>query len=76
MTVDISASGFLRNRANGAQVITNGTGTIDVEITRQRAAAALTNNNIGINIAHNSTGTLSFDVRNATLSNPGLTGAA
>ena len=74
MTVDIVSSDFLRNRANGVQVVNNGTGTVDVEVGG--AGSEFTDNNIGVNIAHNgpSPGRLLFDVTpgtfNSTLASP------
>ena len=78
MTVDIANSSFLRNRANGLQVINNGSGTVDVEIGTAAANSGGTfqNNNVGVNIAHNGSGTLPFDVLNASFSAPTLVGAA
>ena len=74
MTVDIANSSFLRNRANGLQVINNGSGTVDVEIGTAAANSGGTfqNNNVGVNIAHNGSGTLPFDVLNASFSAPTL----
>jgi hypothetical protein len=78
MTVDITNSSFLRNRANGLQVINNGFGTVDVEIGTAAANSGGTfqNNNVGVNIAHNGSGTLTFDVLNTLFSAPTLVGAA
>ena len=72
MTADVVATDFLRNRANGVQVINNGSGTVDVEIGG--AGSDFTDNNIGVNIAHNGSGILRFDVTsgtfNSTLASP------
>jgi len=79
ITADITTSSFLRNRANGIQVVTNDSGTIDVEIGVAATAGSggtFTDNNIGVNIAHNSSGNLSFDVHRASLSNPNLSNGA
>lgn len=72
MTADIVTTDFLRNRANGVQVINNGSGALDVEIGG--AGSDFTDNNIGVNIAHNGAGSLAFDVTsgtfNSTLASP------
>ena len=75
ITGDINSSSFLRNRANGVQVINNGSGTVDVEIGTT-AACTFQNNNVGANIAHNGAGSLAFDVFNSSFSAPTLAGAA
>jgi len=75
ITADINSSSFLRNRANGVQVINNGSGTVDVEIGTT-AACTFQNNNVGANIAHNGAGSLAFDVFNSSFSAPTLAGAA
>ncbi len=72
---------FLRNRANGLQVITNGTGSMDVEVDDSGAAqSTFDDNNIGVSIAHNSSGTFSFGVRDLTIDGlnvaPGTGGSA
>ncbi|MCL4256724.1 MAG: hypothetical protein KJ043_23400, partial [Anaerolineae bacterium] len=58
VTVDITNTQFLRNRANGVQVNTNNGGSADVEVRN----SVFTNNNIGVNLAHNGSGTFFFDV--------------
>ncbi|PKN94770.1 MAG: hypothetical protein CVU44_02890 [Chloroflexi bacterium HGW-Chloroflexi-6] len=78
ITADITTSTFTGNRANGIQVTTTTehTGTVDVEIGTAGVAGSggtFTNNNIGVNIAHGSAGTLNFDVHRGTYSNPGFT---
>ena len=75
ITGDINSSSFLRNRANGVQVINNGSGTVDVEIGTT-AACTFQDNNVGANIAHNGAGSLAFDVFNSSFSAPTLAGAA
>jgi len=75
ITGDINSSSFLRNRANGVQVINNGSGTVDVEVGTT-AACTFQNNNVGANIAHNGAGSLAFDVFNSSFSAPTLAGAA
>jgi len=60
VTVDITNTQFLRNRANGVQVNTNNAGSADVEVRN----STFTNNNIGVNLAHNGSGTFFFDVVN------------
>ncbi len=64
MTVDVVGGSFLRNRANGIQVITNGGGTMDFSTT----GGIFTDNNIGVNVAHNSTGTMLFAIGTGTYS--------
>lgn len=78
MTVDIINTNFTRNRANGIQAITNDNGVIDIEVGTAAANSGGTyqDNNIGVNIAHNSTGTLNFDVRNGTFQPVALTTGA
>ena len=78
ITADITTSSFLRNRANGLQVVTNSAGSVNVEVGNGGAGSGgtFTDNNIGANIAHNSSGTLPFKVNNASFSTPGLVGAA
>jgi hypothetical protein len=70
MTADLTGNSFLRNRANGVQVINNGSGTIDVEIGTAGVVGSggtFDDNNIGVNIAHNGSGSLLFDVHSATI---------
>ena len=81
ITADVLGNTFLRNRANGLQVITNGTGSMDVEVDDSGAAqSTFDDNNIGVNIAHNSSGTFSFGVRDLTIDGlnvaPGTGGSA
>jgi hypothetical protein len=81
ITADVLGSTFLRNRANGLQVITNGTGSMNVEVDDSAAAqSTFDDNNIGVSIAHNSSGTFSFGVRNLTIDGlnvtPGTGGSA
>jgi hypothetical protein len=79
ITADVTNSSFLRNRANGLQVVTNDSGTIDIEVGTSGTAGSggtFTDNNIGVNIAHNSSGNLNFDVHRGTFSTPNLAGAA
>jgi hypothetical protein len=78
ITADITTSTFLRNYANGLQAVTNEGGTMDIEVgtTAASSGGTFTDNNVGVNIAGNSTGALSFDVRHTTISTPGRSGAA
>ena len=74
-------STFLRNRANGLQVITNGTGSMNVEVDDSAGAqSTFDDNNIGVSIAHNSSGTFSYAVRDLTIDGldvaPGTGGSA
>jgi VCBS repeat-containing protein len=81
ITADVLGNTFLRNRANGLQVITNGTGSMDVEVDDSGAAqSTFDDNNIGVSIAHNSSGTFSYAVRDLTIDglnvSPGTGGSA
>ena len=68
ITADVLGSTFLRNRANGLQAITNGTGSMDIEVDDSGTAqSAFDDNNIGVNLAHNSSGTYAFGVRDLTV---------
>lgn len=66
ITGDITNCTFTNNRANGIQVITEGSASTNIEIGTAAAnsGGTFTNNNIGVNIAHNSSGTLLFNVKN------------
>lgn len=75
ITADVAGSSFLRNRTEGIQVVTNGAGTIDVDLGTT-TPNTYNDNNIGVNIAHNSSGTLTFDVAGSTFSAPTKTDAA
>ena len=81
ITADVLGSTFLRNRANGLQVITNGTGSMNVEVDDSAAAqSTFDDNNIGVSIAHNSSGTFAYAVRDLTIDGlnvaPGTGGSA
>ena len=81
ITADVLGSTFLRNRANGLQVITNGTGSMNVEVDDSAGAqSTFDDNNIGVSIAHNSSGTFSYAVRDLTIDGidvaPGTGGSA
>ena len=81
ITADVLGNTFLRNRANGLQVITNGTGSMDVEVDDSAAAqSSFDDNNIGVSIAHNSSGTFAYGVRDLTIDGlnvaPGTGGSA
>ena len=81
ITADVLGNTFLRNRANGLQVITNGTGSMDIEVDDSGAAqSTFDDNNIGVSVAHNSSGTFSFGVRDLTIDGldvaPGTGGSA
>lgn len=68
MTVNVSASHFLRNRITGLSATTSGAGVLDVTVT----GGSLQTNNTGINLVHGSSGALTFDVLNI----PVITGQA
>ena len=81
ITADVLGTDFLRNRANGLQVVTNGTGSMNVEVDDSGAQQSdFDDNNIGVSIAHNSSGTFSYAVRNLTIDGlnvaPGTGGSA
>ena len=81
ITADVLGNTFLRNRANGLQVITNGTGSMDIEVDDSGAVqSTFDDNNIGVSIAHNSSGSFNFDVRDLTIDGlnvaPGTGGSA
>jgi hypothetical protein len=63
ITTSITSSNFTDNFANGVQVITNQSGVADVTIN----GGSYTGNNIGVNLADNSSGSYSFDVLNLTI---------
>ncbi len=68
ITADVLGNTFLRNRANGLQAITNGTGSMNVEVDDSAGVqSTFDDNNIGVHIAHNSSGTFSFGVRDLTI---------
>jgi hypothetical protein len=60
MTVVVQNSHFLRNRISGVEANTNGAGVLDVSVT----GGSLQNNSVGVNLVHNSTGALTYDVLN------------
>ena len=81
ITADVLGDTFLRNRANGLQVITNGTGSMDIEVDDSAGQqSTFDDNNIGVSIAHNSSGTFAFGVRDLTIDGlnvaPGTGGSA
>ncbi len=79
ITASVTNSSFLRNRANGIQAITNGAGIMDITIGTLGVAGSggtFQDNNIGVNIAHNSSGTLNFDVQETTMQPVALTTGA
>ena len=81
ITADVLGNTFLRNRANGLQVVTNATGSMDVEVDDSGTAqSTFDDNNIGVSIAHNSSGTFSYGVRDLTIDGlnvaPGTGGSA
>jgi hypothetical protein len=78
ITADITGSSFLRNRSTGLDVITNNNGTVDVALGTASAGTGGTfqDNYLGAEIVHNSSGTLTFGIRNASFSQPTLVGAA
>ncbi|HRQ41055.1 MAG TPA: PKD domain-containing protein [Chloroflexota bacterium] len=70
ITALVTTSNFLRNRANGIQAITNDAGVMDITVGTLGVAGSggtFQDNNIGVNIAHNSSGTLNFDVQETTI---------
>lgn len=60
MTVSVSGSHILRNRAIGISSATEGAGVLDVTVT----GGSLQGNNVGVSFAHGSSGALTFDVLN------------
>lgn len=81
ITADVLGSTFLRNRANGLQAITNGTGSMNIEVDDSGTTqSSFDDNNIGVSVAHNSSGTFSFGVRDLTIDGlnvaPGTGGSA
>jgi len=75
INADVLGSRFLRNRADGLLVVTNGTGSIDVDVDDSASTQSLfDDNSIAVSIAHNSSGSLTYDVKNLTLdgTNDGL----
>jgi hypothetical protein len=72
ITADVLGSDFLRNRANGLQAVTNGGGSVNVDVSQ----GTFDDNNIGVNIAHNSSGSLRFNVLNSTIDGMGSTSAS
>lgn len=81
ITADVLGSTFSDNRANGLQVVTNGTGSMDVEVDDSPAnQSQLDDNNVGVNLAHNSSGSFTYAVRDLTIDGldvaPGTGGSA
>jgi hypothetical protein len=65
ITADVLGSKFLRNRANGLQVINNGSGTVNVDVNDSGATQSqFDDNNIGLNFADNGSGSLVYTIRN------------
>ncbi|HEX6041125.1 Ig-like domain-containing protein [Longimicrobium sp.] len=60
MTVNVSGSDILRNRAIGISSATEGAGVLHVTVT----GGSLRNNNVGVSFAHGSSGALTFNVLN------------
>jgi cytochrome oxidase Cu insertion factor (SCO1/SenC/PrrC family) len=64
----ITNSSFLRNFANGIQVINNGSGNVDVDVGQAGVAGSggtFTDNFVGTNFDQNGAGTFNFNVLNA-----------
>jgi hypothetical protein len=81
ITADVLGSTFLRNRANGLHVITNGTGVVEVEVDDSAGVqSTFDDDNIGVSMARNGSGALNFDVRALTIDGlnvaPGTGGSA
>jgi hypothetical protein len=81
ITADVLGSDFLRNRANGLQIVTNGTGSMNIEVDDSGTQQSdFNDNNIGVSVAHNSSGTFTFAVRDLTIDGlnvaPGTGGSA
>ena len=71
----ITTSSFLRNFANGVQVINNGSGNVDVDIGAAGVAGSggtFTDNFVGANMDQNGSGTFNFNVLNGTFTTAGL----
>ena len=68
MTVSISGTHILRNRATGISSGTEAAGVLDVTVS----GGSLQGNNVGVSFAHGSSGSLTFDVLNI----PVITGQA
>ncbi len=68
MTVTVSGSHILRNRAIGISSATEGAGVLDVTVS----GGSVQGNNVGVSFAHGSSGALTFDVLNI----PVITGQA
>jgi hypothetical protein len=60
MTVLVQNSSFVRNRTNGVEALTEGSGVLNVTVQ----GGVLQQNNVGVNIVHGSAGALSFGVMN------------
>ena len=72
ITADIgptSPTNFERNRTNGLQVVTNGSGSIDLDVGTGAVGSGGTfvDNNIGLNAAHNSSGPYKLFLSQASL---------
>ena len=64
MTVSVTNTNFHDNRARGIKATTNGAGNLDLTVN----GGAYTTNTIHVDLADNSTGALTFDVLNTTMS--------
>jgi hypothetical protein len=74
IVANITNSTFTANRARGIQAITNGAGTMEINIGNTNANSGGTfdltqPDGIAIDLAHNSTGHLFFNVKHATITN-------
>jgi hypothetical protein len=69
----IMNSSFLENRSKGIHVVNQGSGAVDVDIGEAGVAGSggtFTDNGIAMDIDQNGSGTLNFNIVNATVSNP------
>jgi hypothetical protein len=69
MTVVVQNSHFIHNRIAGVEANTSGAGVLDVTVT----GGSLRDNGLGVELVHNSTGALTYDVLNiGTITGQGL----
>lgn len=62
-TLDVSDAEFTDNGTNGVEALTAGSGSLAVRL----AGSTLNGNSIGVNLSHNSSGGLTFDVSGNTI---------
>jgi hypothetical protein len=74
----VAGSTFQNNWASGLQAITNDSGILKLDVGSASAGTGGTfkDNNVSLNVAHNSTGTLALTVQSGSFSSPTLTTAA